>query len=257
MRFGLLAPVRLEALSGILPRIGDSIRNRTVREPLRLLHPSGSPSGQDFHSFHRPPKKEKRSKKERKWLLLLSIQFPLAPIGGITIRAFFLDTTMGDMSALQGSVRHIRSASIRVTREARRAGSAPPRIPTKVANNIPCMRIFGVMRKLKSTSLKFVKLAVPVEMPCNGSARIHPTSPPRSASNVDSSMKDDKMLQRENPSARRVPTSLVRERTVAYIIFMAAKQEPMPMTSAMKVPSALIPTEETAWLLKYSFCEMA
>ena len=61
---------------------------------------------------------------------------------------------------------HIRSASIRVTREARRAGRAPPRMPTKAANSMPCRRILGVIRKLKSTSLKFVKLAVPVEMPC-------------------------------------------------------------------------------------------
>ncbi len=54
------------------------------------------------------------------------------------------------------------------------------------------------------------------------------------------------MLQRENPNARNVPTSLVRDRTVAYIMFMAAKQEPIPMTIAMKPPRALIPTEETA-----------
>src|SRR4030095_5087136 len=152
-----------------------------------------------------------------------------------------------------GRFSHIRSASIKVTREARRAGSAPPRMPTKAANSMPCSRIFGVMRKLKSTSLKFVKLAVPVEMPCKGNARMHPTRPPSSASNVDSSMKEERMLQRENPSARRVPTSLVRERTVAYIIFIAAKQDPTPMTTAIKTPSALIPTDETAWLLKYSF----
>src|SRR5262245_40587130 len=148
---------------------------------------------------------------------------------------------------------HIRSASINVTLDARRAGKAPPRTPTNVANSMPCRRIRGVMRKLKSTSLNVVKLAVPVEIPCKGSARMHPTSPPRSASNVASSMNDDKMLQRENPSARSVPTSLVRDRTVAYIMFIAAKQDPTPITTAIKVPSALMPTEETAWLLKYSF----
>ena len=54
------------------------IRNRTVREALQFTAPSGST---DFHSFHRPPKKEKRSKKERNGCYYDLSNSPLTPEG--------------------------------------------------------------------------------------------------------------------------------------------------------------------------------
>ena len=39
------------------------------------------------------------------------------------------------------------------------------------------------------------------------------------------------MLRREKPRARRVPISRVRAATMAYIVFMAPKTAPMPMTT--------------------------
>ena len=54
------------------------IRNRTVREALQFTAPSGST---DFHSFHRPPKKEKRSKKERNGCYYYRSNSPLTPEG--------------------------------------------------------------------------------------------------------------------------------------------------------------------------------
>ena len=53
------------------------IRNRTVREALQFTVPSST----DFHSFHRPPKKEKRSKKERNGCYYYLSNSPLAPMG--------------------------------------------------------------------------------------------------------------------------------------------------------------------------------
>jgi hypothetical protein len=80
-------------------------------------------------------------------------------------------------------------------------------------------------------------------MPCIGNA-MHPTSPPSSASNVDSSMKDDRMLQRENPSARKVPTSLVRgDGGVHHIHGGKAGADAHDQRDET---AALMPTEDTA-----------
>jgi len=54
------------------------IRNRTVREALQFTAPRSST---DFHSFHRPPKKEKRSKKERNGCYYYRSNSPLTPEG--------------------------------------------------------------------------------------------------------------------------------------------------------------------------------
>ncbi len=43
------------------------------------------------------------------------------------------------------------------------------------------------------------------------------------------------MDRREKPRARRVPISRVRAATIAYMVFMAPKTAPTPMTKATKV----------------------
>ena len=45
------------------------------------------------------------------------------------------------------------------------------------------------------------------------------------------------MLGREKPRMRNVAISLLRYATAAYIVFIAAKHEPMAMTNATTVPT--------------------
>ena len=46
------------------------------------------------------------------------------------------------------------------------------------------------------------------------------------------------MLRRENPIARSVPISRVRAATMAYMVFIAPKTAPTPITTDTKVASA-------------------
>ena len=102
----------------------------------------------------------------------------------------------------------------------------------------------GVIRKLNMISVKVEKLAVAVEMPCRGKAIRHPMIPPARATNTDSRRNDERMLHREKPKALSVPISRERDITAPYIMFMAAKQDPIPISVAMKVPRTLIPMDE-------------
>ncbi len=65
-----------------------------------------------------------------------------------------------------------------------------------------------------------------------------PSSAPTTARKVDSITNETRMLMREKPSARRVPISRVRAATIPYIVFIAPKTAPMPMTTATKPASA-------------------
>ena len=91
MRSVSSAPVCGSKLSpGILGH-RDKNRNRTIRDHLNLTdtHTNSQHAiiTTDFHSFHRPPKKEKRSKKERKAATTIDILFHRVP-DSITIRGY-------------------------------------------------------------------------------------------------------------------------------------------------------------------------
>jgi len=105
-----------------------------------------------------------------------------------------------------------------------------------------------VIRKLKTTSLNVTKLAVAVEIPWMGRAIRQPSVPPTKDRHTDSKRNEVRMLHLENPRALNVPISRDRDITAPYIIFMAAKQEPIPIKVAINVPRILIPTEELVWL---------
>ena len=68
--------------------------------------------------------------------------------------------------------------------------------------------------------------------------------PPTTAMNIDSIRNDSRMLRREKPSARSVAISRVRCATTAYIVFMAPKTAPIPITMATNSarPSSAAPT---------------
>src|SRR5690242_17820307 len=96
-----------------------------------------------------------------------------------------------------------------------------------------------VTRKENTASLKVTALAVPVVMPLKGSMSKIPTSAPASASSTDSIMKEVRMLGFEKPRIRRVAISRERYATAAYMVFIAAKDEPTAMKMATMTPMNL------------------
>jgi hypothetical protein len=117
-----------------------------------------------------------------------------------------------------------------------RAGKIPPMAPRKTANPTPIAMMGGVTWKLNEVSLNVTKFPSPVEMLFSGSTRMQPMIPPMADSSSDSRKKLVRMLPREKPSTRKVPTSRARRATLAYIVFIAAKQLPTAMMIATNVP---------------------
>ena len=70
----------------------------------------------------------------------------------------------------------------------------------------------------------------------SGSTSKHPNTPPSSDSSSDSKKKLVRMLPREKPSTRSVPTSFARRATAAYMVFMAAKLEPTAIMIETNTP---------------------
>src|ERR1700752_5314045 len=106
----------------------------------------------------------------------------------------------------------------------------------------------GVMRRLNTASLKVTGFFVPVVIPFIGSINMIPIAAPSSARSTDSKTNEVRMLGREKPITRSVAISRERYATAAYIVFMAAKQEPMAMMMATIVPTYLIRAPELVCL---------
>ena len=101
---------------------------------------------------------------------------------------------------------------------------------------MPSANASGPTRRLNAISLKLVKLIMLAETKFRGTVSRQPIKPPSSDSKTDSRKKLVRMLPRENPSTRSVPTSLALRATAAYMVFMAAKLDPTAMIMAMNTP---------------------
>ena len=101
---------------------------------------------------------------------------------------------------------------------------------------MPMPPMVGVTVRLNEISLKVTKLPMPVVRLFSGSTSSRPRTPPSADSSSASTVKLARMLAREKPSTRRVPISAERRATAAYMVFIAAKQLPMAMMTATKVP---------------------
>jgi hypothetical protein len=99
-----------------------------------------------------------------------------------------------------------RIASIGLTRAARIAGRKPLTTPMKPARRMARTRIAGVGSNEKTISDHVPALSIVIFTNLRASAAIAPTLPPRTASTIDSSKNDVRMLAREKPSARSVPS---------------------------------------------------
>ena len=70
----------------------------------------------------------------------------------------------------------------------------------------------------------------------NGSISTIPTAAPNNESSTASRTNEVRMLGRENPFTRKVAISRERYATAAYIVFIAAKLEPIAMITATTHP---------------------
>ena len=74
--------------------------------------------------------------------------------------------------------------------------------------------IDGVSLKLNASSAKVWKFIVEIESVCMKLAAARPMAPPSKPSSSASTRNATRIAPRENPTARRVPISLVREATL-------------------------------------------
>ena len=81
-------------------------------------------------------------------------------------------------------------------------------------------------------------------MPLNGNISTIPTAAPSKDSSTASNTNEVRMLDRENPITRKVAISLERYAAAAYMVFIAAKLEPMAMMTATIQPMVLITAPE-------------
>src|SRR5512141_816973 len=81
--------------------------------------------------------------------------------------------------------------------------------------------------KLKTSSDQLAKLTIENFTSPMSSDASAPSTPPTAASSTDSSRNDDRMLRREKPSARSVPTSWLRLATWPYMVMAAPIMAPM------------------------------
>ena len=112
------------------------------------------------------------------------------------------------------------------------------------ANKIAYAATTGVICKLNTTSLNVTAFDVPVCSPLNGSINKIPAAAPSNASNRDSRTNEVRIAGRENPSTRKVAISRPRYATAAYIVFIAAKLDPIAMMIATTMPIYLIGAPE-------------
>src|SRR5437660_12106729 len=98
----------------------------------------------------------------------------------------------------------------------------------------------GVIRNANTTSLNVTAFDVPVDIPLNGSTSTMPTTAPSNDSTSDSNTKDVRMLGLLNPMTRSVAISRLRYATAAYIVFMAAKIDPIPIMKPTMYPTTLM-----------------
>lgn len=129
-------------------------------------------------------------------------------------------------------------------RAACQAGAKPPSKPMIIAKITAAIATPQVRCRLKTVSLKVRELPIPVLMPLNGNIKTIPTIAPSNESSNASITNEVRMLGRENPMIRRVAISFERYATAAYIVFMAAKLEPIAMMIATNVPINLIAPPE-------------
>ena len=120
----------------------------------------------------------------------------------------------------------------------------PPNRPIIIAKIIEVRITPGVMRNANTTSLKVTWFDVPVVIPLNGSISTIPIVAPISDSITASSTNDVKILGRENPITRSVAISRDRYATAAYIVFIAAKLEPIAIMIATNQPMNLMTAPE-------------
>src|SRR5262249_43020940 len=136
------------------------------------------------------------------------------------------------------SLQLLLSASTTRSLIAWRAGSHPPSTPITAEKIRACVTIAGVTLNAKARVEKVRKLPKLVENPFIGIASTTPIAPAARARASDSNRKDPSTALGLNPSARRVPISVVRAETAAYIVFIAAKIAPTPMMIATTIPRA-------------------
>jgi hypothetical protein len=129
-----------------------------------------------------------------------------------------------------------RKASTIFIRAARAAGKKPPTNPIANANANDHTTIDGVNLKLNASSAKVWKLVVEIESACMKLAARRPTTPPSNPSSNASVRNAIRIAARENPTARNVPISLVREATLAYIVIIAPMMAPIEKMTEMVVP---------------------
>src|SRR5205085_3342369 len=114
-----------------------------------------------------------------------------------------------------------RSALTMLSRAARTAGRKPPTTPITTAKITARMTTPGDNANPKPISEKLWKLTTEIRSNDSSAASATPRAPPTSASSTDSTRNAPNTLRRLNPRARRVPTSIVRFATAAYIVIIA------------------------------------
>ena len=80
------------------------------------------------------------------------------------------------------------------------------------------------------------KFVVEIGTICMNDAANKPTAPPTKPSSSDSSRNATRIDSRENPSARSVPISDVRDATLAYIVIIAPMIAPIEKMIEIVVP---------------------
>ena len=86
------------------------------------------------------------------------------------------------------------------------------------------------------------KPAVPIGLAATSASTLHdarstPRTAPPAARTIASVSTEKTTAPAPNPRARKVAISRVREATAVYIVLMAPKTAPMPISTAMKYPS--------------------
>src|SRR5439155_904661 len=114
-----------------------------------------------------------------------------------------------------------RSALTMLSRAARTAGRKPPTTPITTAKIRARVTTPGDNANPKPISEKLWKLTTEIRSKDSSAASATPRAPPTSASITDSTRNAPRTLRRLNPRARRVPTSIVRFATAAYIVIIA------------------------------------
>src|SRR5690349_16036777 len=114
--------------------------------------------------------------------------------------------------------------------DARKAGRTPPMKPMISEKSNDFHSIPKVSAKEKASSENDAQFMVEMVMSCMKDAAMTPSIPPHSPKRSASMMKANSMLLLWKPNARRVPISVTRFATAAYMVMVAPMTAPMEKT---------------------------